>query len=620
MTTLITMTDIARLANVKRQAVTNWRSRPASAPFPTPMDDIAGVLRFDRDKVVEWLETTGRGNNSESRLDAPTVAVPDGLDIETAAVLVALRSKVFEDLGPLSGEGRVALAEEIDPDDHYLLAEVRDLADRDDLFEFVDGLFSATYGGSDALARLYETRSAQGTRGLTPGLVDLMRAVANACRNFLGPDDTSVAMCLDPRDRDVALDFSTACRTGGVSRSMLRHLAAEGLSFDEAMYRQVRMFSTVGVDDLVALEQVDEVALELEAGQVAVVVGSASALCDRLTGDRYEARRATLEMGGGGTGGALVAAFKLPRGLWREAYRQSLGLWVLSADSPAVGVVVADLSGRSIDPVGLADDVLGALEQTGARAYQYGRSVRYAEVWTRDTVVLPGIGAVPSVENISESAYADAVEATLVTRDGIAGLDIDLLARVGATRSAARSLGELVDRRVVKLQSGCRISTKHLDPAGSIPVLSADPDIPAGHLDALTAADNYSHAVRTEPGDVVFSTSPPRAFVDEEGGARVMSPSRILRIDRDRAGIGPRALAAAINAMAGSTEWRAWPIPLVPQSEMGNVESALGEALQYLKTLRRNEQAAESLITNLIQGVADGSVALGSSTTERKAS
>lgn len=613
MESLVTMPEIARLANVKRQAVTNWRSRPASVPFPAPVKVVDRIERFDRDEVLDWLESTGRGRNREARLDAPSVVAPADLDLDRAVVLLTLRAKVAEDIGGLSAEQRIALAEEIDPQDAYILAEVREVAEDDDLAVYVDELLGAAYGPSDALARLCDTRPAQGSRGLAPALITLLQSIADACRTYLGPDGVAVELRLEPRARQVAAGFQSADSTAGTDRAMLRHLALDGLAVEEAVGPRVRVVSMVGRADSEALDLADEAALELEDGQVAIVLGPATALCDRLAGHLYDARRKTLEMG------ALIAAFRLPRGLWREAHRKSLGVWVLRGGSAATGVLVADLSGRGVDPAELADDILGALEQTGARAYRYGRAIPYNEVWTRDTVVLPGIGAAIPTSTRSASVRDRLIEATLVSREQVAGFDISVVEQIG-TRIVPRSLGELVDSGTIKIQSGSRISAEHLDPEGSIRVLSADPGVPHGRIDALVAADRYSHAARTESGDVVFAVSPaPRAFVDEEGGSRVASPSRILRVDSLRADIGPRALAAAINEMAAGSEWKTWLVPHVPRAQIQHLEDALGSVLDHLAELRRHEEAATSIITNLIQGVAEGSVALGSSTTEKKA-
>jgi hypothetical protein len=609
---LVTSSEIARIAKVTRQAVTNWRRRPADMPFPSQVQIVEGIPRFDREEVLDWLEATGRGRSREARLDAQAVGAPAKLDLGRAVVLLALRAKVAEDIGPHTAEERIALAEQIDPTDTYLLDEVRDSAWDDDLAVYVDELLEASYGPSDALSRLYDTRPAQGSRGLSSGLITLLQSVADACRTYLGPDGVSVELRLEPRARQVAAPFQSAYGAADVDRAVLRHLVLDGLSVEEAAGPLVRVVSAVGRADADALDIADEVALGLAKGQVAIVVGPATALCDRLVGYVYDARRKTLEMA------TLTAAIRLPRGMWLEAYRQNLGLWVLRGGVEATGVLVADLSGRETDPGELSDDVLGALEQTRARAYRYGRVVPYNEVWTRDTVVLPGIGAA-MLAATGTTSHDRVIEATLVTRERVDGFDIPV-AQSSAQPRVPHSLGELVEAGAIKVLRGARISAEHLDPDGTIAVLSADPSAQLSRIDALVAADHYAHAVRTEPGDVVFITSPkPRALVDEDGGSRVASPSRILRIDSMRAGIGPRALAAAINQMATSSEWRTWVVPEIPNAELQQLEDALGGVLDYVAELRRHEEAATSIIANLIQGVAEGSVALGASTTEKKA-
>ncbi len=606
MSSLITMPEIARLANVTRQAVTNWRSRPASATFPAAVTTLDGVERFDRDEILDWLDATGRGTNREARLDAPGVVAPDDLDLERAVVLLTLRAKGAQDIGPLSPQQRIESARQIDPGDAFLLAEVRRVAHDDAVATYVDGLLEASFGPADALDRLYATRPAGGSRGFTASLIALVASIADAAQTVLGPDGVAIDLRMGPRARGVAAGFSAVARADGADRSMVRHLLLDGLVIDDAEGPRVRVLSAAGRGQREALDLADVTALDLVPGQVAVVVGPSSALCDQLVGDLYVARRKTLELG------LLAAACRLPRGLWREAPRQHLGLWVLQGGAPRGGVLVADLSGRAPDPAELAADVLGALQRTGARAYRYGRVVPYRDVWTRDTVVVAGIGSAgPAVTG--ESPLERALSATLVTGESITGFDLTLVSPSGATRPAPRSLGELVASRAIRVQSGSRVSAEHLDPAGTVRVLAADPSGTQGRIDALTAVDRYPHAARTEPGDVVFVAAlAPCALVDEEGGSLVASPSRILRVDPARAGIGPRALAAAITTRATGSEWRTWPIPNVGRAHVRELEDALGGIGEHLAVLRRHERAATDLITNLIQGVAEGSVALGS--------
>lgn len=616
MESLVTMSDIARIASVTRQAVTNWRSRSASIPFPSPKSVVADVEHFDRDEVIDWLEATGRGLNASARLDAPAVAVPAGLAVEDAVVLLALRASVGQDLAPLGPDERIALAREVDPDDKFLLDEVIQLSTADDLADYVDGLHEASYGPSDALDRLYMTRAAGGARGLTSAAVSLLQQLADVCRTFLGPDGVAVELRLGPQARSVATAFESVSPQN--ERAALRLHAIDGRQVESNAGPLVKVISLAGLDDRATLDAADEIAVDLDTDQIAVVVGPASALCDRLSGDLYDARKSTLRTGAEDHGCALVASFKLPRGLWRDAHRQSLGLWVLRGATSAAAAVVGDLSGSLVDGPELAADLLGALEQTGARSYRYGRAVRYAAVWTGDTVVPLGIGAQPATALEAASAFERLFRSAQATREPIPGFDLPE-ARPGTPGpNVTRALGELVDAGLIVRQSGSRISDDDLDPAGSVRVITADRGEPRW-IDRLVEASRYRSAVHTEPGDVVFSTNPPTAFVDETGGAIVASPSRILRPDSARAGIGSRALAATINRLRGNAEWKTWQIPRLPADQVERVEAALGAVDEHLSEIRKHEAAAADLVTSLIQGVAAGSVTLDEPDTEKKA-
>ncbi len=616
MDSFVTMSDIARIAHVTRQAVTNWRSRPTHLPFPSAARDVAGVEQFDRDEVLDWLEATGRGLNNDARLDAPGVAVPDDLRVEDAVVMLALRASMTEDLAPLTAVERIDLARELDPTDSYLLAEVTEIAADDALAEYVDGLLEASYGASDALDRLFASRAAHGARGLTADAVALVQELVDACRTFLGPDGVAVELHLDPRDRGIAIGFEAAGPQS--ARAARRVHAIDGVEIAPSAGPLVKVVSVAGLDDVASLDAAGDVAVELDAGQIAIVIGPASALCDRLRGDLYEARKSALEMGSSEYGCALVASFKLPRGLWRQAHRQSLGMWVLRGATAVGAAVVADLSGESVDASELAADLLGALEQTGGRSYRYGRALRYAAIWTGDTVVPPGIGAQHLGSFDAGTAYDRVVSATIVTREAIPGFDLPAVRGGTLSPSSSRSLGDLVEAGAIRRQSGSRIADEDLDPAGSVRVITAEGGAPSW-IDRLVEADRYRSAVHTEPGDVVFSMNPPRAVVDETGGAIVASPSRILRPDPARAGTGPRALAAAINRLQDSSEWKTWLIPRFPADQIQRVEEALNAVDEHLAEIRKHEAAAADLITSLIQGVAAGSVTLAVPDTEKKA-
>lgn len=55
MTTLLTTTDIAELANVTVQSVTNWKKRHQD--FPKPVEIYRRAPLYRQHEVEEWLRT-----------------------------------------------------------------------------------------------------------------------------------------------------------------------------------------------------------------------------------------------------------------------------------------------------------------------------------------------------------------------------------------------------------------------------------------------------------------------------------------------------------------------------------------------------------------------------------
>ena len=143
-----------------------WRRRPRArgveAPFPAPVTMEGSVERFDRDEIVAWLESTGRGNNDQVRLDAPAFTTPDDTDIEEVEILVCLAALTGEGLAGLGAGQLIALAERVDQADQLLLREVHALAARRDLLTYIDDLLEASYGPADALERAESSRLGRG--------------------------------------------------------------------------------------------------------------------------------------------------------------------------------------------------------------------------------------------------------------------------------------------------------------------------------------------------------------------------------------------------------------------------------------------------------------------------
>ena len=180
----------------------------------------------------------------------------------------------------------------------------------------------------------------------------------------------------------------------------------------------------------------------------------------------------------------------------------------------------------------------------------------------------------------------------------------------GAVVVQERSLGQLRDGNHLALKRGNRVDPEHADPNGSVLVL---PQEQTGNLklDAIDAHRFYPRATRTEPGDVVFVEKPrPRGWIDEQGGNLVATPARILRL-KATAALGPHVLAAAINDLAREgSEWETWGIPDLPRDEIAALEEALAGASRYRAEALARAEAATSLTTSLIKGVAASALTL----------
>ncbi|MEV4158035.1 hypothetical protein AB0J48_33920 [Nocardia salmonicida] len=623
----LTLQDIADLAKVERAVVSMWRIRESVRgqliPFPRPVAETKGIARFDRSEVVEYLERTGRGNNAEARLDAATVGAPDGWSLEDLVTLLCLRHLVG-DLTHLTDEECVDRAGELDPADESFATEIAALTDTGAARSFIDGLMAASFGGADALAKLESSRAGRelALRDLTSDAIELLGTIVGACRAELGADDVhlvsagdapTVVLALSDADSDLEVH---ALGEGPAARALRRRMVIREQEHTIEVGPRVRLLSVVGTEPAQALDDVDYALLGLEHNEIAVIIGSAAALCDAIP--RAGKRQDTLEgkraetLGSGG----LMAAFKLPRGLWKEAHRQALGVWVVHGGAKTGLPTVADLSTirpTDLDHDALAADVAAAFgdrTDRDARAYRYGKEVPLSDIRAGHAVVAPGALAArlraPEAVDDLDRVYA----ATLVTAEPDTGFDVQAGASASSHEIAHRPLSELSRLGLLHLRTGNRINPAHSDPNGTVAVLSAHNGVDAFHLDPLDAQRHYPRANRTEPGDVVFSDHPPRAIVDSVGGSRVLSPSRILRL-ANGAGIGPYALAALINDRpAHHTDWRTWTVPRLPAEESERLESVLAEAADYTRRLRAREDAMDDLCRALISGIGAGTVSL----------
>lgn len=619
----LTLQDVADLAQVQRAVVSMWRNRPMVRgrflPFPDPIGTDGGAERFSRDEIVDWLRDTGRGNNGEAALDAPALSVPAGAALEDLVTLLCLRARGGEELSGTTPEQRDDLARGADPADEFMVREVRAAEAGAGALEFVDELVEASFGGEDALARLERGRLGRetGARDLTGDAIELVRTLAAACALHVDPEGVALLHAGGGEALTLALaaDFTRVVVPGdGAARRALRRRAAiRGIETSaEVAGPCVRLAAAMDPD--AALDTLDRAVLDLDGGDVAVLLGPASVLCDKLRRDGERKRAETLRPGN------LVMALRLPRGMWREAHRQALGVWVCAGRTQHTRPLVADLGALrpgEFEAGDLAADVAGALAQDRGRAFRYARPADLQSILTGRAVVPRGTRAT-KLGTAQPAAHLDRIRAAaIVTAEPEDGFDVLVAAAPGSLVLRTRSLGELLETRHARVRRGSRIDHDHADPAGTVAVLTADGPTDDVALDPFDVPRLYPRAARTEPGDVIFAERPrPQALVDDRGGSLVAAPSRILRLS-PKAGIGPHTAAAIINRQPPQArEWQAWPVPVLPAAEAESLEAALAAATGHEQAVRRRLEAAAELKAALVDGVAAGAITLSTDETK----
>lgn len=608
----LTLQDVADLANVQRPVVSMWRNRPRvrgeMVPFPGSVNRVAGIERFNPDEVVDYLKRTGRGNNADVEYDAAAVAAPDGVDVEDLVVLLAWRALTGVELAGTDPVQRSRLAAEFDPDDSHVLSEILKMRPSAVTLEYVDELVEASFGLPDALARLERGRLQRelALRELTADAVTLLARVVAECAVFLGSED--ITLRIDGSRLSLVVASGCGIAVAADSREALRRAVIAGAAVGKASSGALAFVSSVGSDAGQTLDRADDLVLGLEPGRIGVLVGPASALTDTLAGEMQRRRADVLRVGN------VIAAVRLPRGLWREAYRQNLALWVCLGGADEQRPCVTDLAAVPEPDLGdFASDIAAGLAQTDARAFRYARRMDRAGVLAGGPFVPRGARAV-TLSSAARRSHVERVHAiTLTTTSPLRPVDVLVESSPGRLKLRHRSLGELREAGNLALKRGNRIDLAHTTSDGTVRVL---PSAEGLALDPVDAERLYPHSTRTEPGDVIFvQNTQPRAWVDPLGGAMVASPARILRLGRT-ADFGPRVLAAVINetATAGS-EWQTWTVPEMSADEAARLEAVFSDIEHYEAEVQRRLSAARELKTALIDGVAAGALTLNAQPT-----
>jgi len=643
--TVMTLSDVAGLARVARPVVTMWRERPLVAgierPFPEAVDRASRVEHFDANDIVRWLTDTGRGKNPDAAADAAAYAMPrallDGAEPSPAALdgaeaLLCLRMLRGIDLGTMGADDLLDLAEEADPDDTVLFAEIESLGERaTPLAAWIDNLVDAAYGALIAFDRLTARRrltAPQRRVQLRPEADALIAQIAAALVADLGEGAVVTDATGGPTDLVRAVMDRIGEGTSTAVRVHTRHGRRRALVADWPQAETphgpglvLAQLPSVARPDASAaeiLQAVDDLQLDHDDTQRAVFVAPSDVLCDALGDATLDGVRSSIIRLG-----RLRAAVRLPRGLLVGSPRQALGLWVIGPERNTVPlaerwVATADLSDALLTPDVLTDLATDIVAVMGERPLGRAHAFRFARV-TMTASLLAGGGAIvpvgvrPARLNVVSSASIAAQVAALVAEVG------ETVERVGAagrlhvgpsTRQPGMtscSLADALTSRAATVVKGARFDPHLATAQGPVRVLGvadlSDPVAPRRGVDPLEVEVRHPAARRTEPGDVVFCTAPrPASVVDRDGYSFVAYPARVLRC-RPGSGLVPEAVAATINAQpARSRDWRAWHVPTVDPADA----DTLGVALRYIEDERRAAYQRLSRLHNLTTRLVDG--------------
>lgn len=645
---LLSLADIARLAQVKRPVVSMWRQRQQTrsgvVAFPHPAIT-SPTERFRADEVIEWLAQTGRGNNLDAAIELALVR----LHTDVGALLPA-RRVVLEALvtlsslhgAPLAGldvDTLIDLADEFDPDDAAIFTE---LSSTDEDLRTVaaqaDALCEAAFGAAPALDRLRAPADLELTDVGTHFLRSLTWEVQTQFAEplLLAGLECSTQIATDllaTVPEELSLTVLASDPTARWLRRLLLTRAIESVTGGDAPI--LRLLALGGRRPADLLDRIDDLQLELRPGDVAFVLGPATVLTDSLPTPSLEAHRdRVLRLG------ALRHVLRLPAGLNTRAPRQNLALWVLAPHSripnPAERtVLVSDLTGRRLDEA-TTDQVIGdVVADLATRHAASTHAFALARVVSLPSLIAGRGALVPSgtrPQRLSDqSPLASRAEQVLRTRGVLAHLAEPRPTRFGGVTvgtasppsSRRRTPGELVtiDELItegnLRVVPGSRLDLDRLAD-GTVPVITADDVLArAGRaaaatvgVDPLDLARLHPRARRVEAGDIAFVTSPrPVAVVCREPGAVVAYPARVLRVLEGE--LVPEAVAALINALPErDRRWRGWSFPRADHTAYDALTEVLRAIEDERADLATRHTHLDELTHLLTSGAARGTFAL----------
>lgn len=668
-TLLISLSDIALLARVQRPVVSMWKTRHSTSapPFPAPQQRVHDQEFFDAYEVGRWLDQSGRGNNPHALPDVASFAAVTGVAAEGERLvtgltsLLALRGLAQTQFAGLETADLLDLADEHDPDDELLYSELESL--KDDLVplaRYTDLLVDSAYNPAAAFEQLMERRFRSGMSrhagvALTEEASQLVASVAVELAAALpspafadptrGGSDLLIAVARQMGDGAEAA-LLTGAHDDGDARLVRRRLCVHGLDRQQFDVGDGGEFSLTrpavvvaqypspgdsAMDAVQILSAIENIQLQMNEDQCAVIIAPASVLTQPLRGEEENVRGALLRSG------RLRAVVRLPQGLLVGKSRQALALWVLGSAHPSVEetrrwTMAADLGGRKLTPDVMQDLVsdisaaMGTLDQIRAHSFRFAHlaMTRVLLAERGSLVAAARTSPPPVVPNGAEAALrADELLELLSTQPGPDRLYHYSVEPSPAAPDQLRQrrtaatvpMEKLLASKRLMYRQGHRLDPEHLARDRGVRVIGPEEvfgtlTMGSRSIDLLVLADAYPAARVTEPGDVVFCTGPrPAAVVDTEGSAVVLYPARVLRLDRNNSGgLHPHVLAADINAVpSGDGSWKRWPVRRMDQGQQMLTE-VLAELAQQRDAARKRLQQLEELTTLVLDGVAGGTL------------
>ena len=659
--TLLSLSDIAALAGVRRPAASFWRSRHARStnPFPAPAHRAGGQEYFSLDEVVGWLEATGLGNNPSVREEGALFVALDVIPAEQRAVvldgltaLLALKALTGASLGGATLGELLDLADDADPNDGCLYRECESLGqDLPWWAARADALSSAAFTPAEAFDRVLAQHHRLGLQEHSSTAVakSVVELAAQIAVDLIDPERRAQTPFVDPTgsgdllgparrrldDVDEPMLLLPAAKSSTERRARRQLIAArwalgDALVEDDAVtwpagsviVAHVPTATHPAMTDLGVVEALEHIALAMHDEDRAVVVGPASALTNRnRDAVVVEARTEVLRTG------RVRAILRLPAGLWPARSRQQLGIWVLGPSQLDVRhddrwITVADLAATPMDDAAIQDVVTDVVAAMGDRWSVQTHAFRFARLVPASTVQAATgdlVTVAPPAQRPRRSPAEMAAQAQALadrTAEPFPRVTMDV-SHGEHGRVRVVTLGELVAAKAVRVIAGNRIDAGDLVTDGSVPVIGTDELLRARRrgersMDRLAFSAGYPSGRYTEPGDVVFCSTPGvGATVDGEGLSAVVSPARVLRLNPEkRIGLTPALLARAVLSAPPRAGWPTWPVRLVPWGQASPIETVLRKIAVAREDAERRLADLDELTDLLVEGVTSGGLTL----------